>query len=361
MKTDDRRMPRRHLLRGAGATVAGLALTHGARAAEGEAPVVLRMASSWPTSLPLLHESALDFARTVRELTAGKILVEVHDPSVHGKPAGILDLVSSGDYALGHTTAQYYASKLPAIDFFTAVPFGLTPIELHAWMNEGGGLELLDRQLAPVGVRALLAGNTGVQMGGWFAREIKSVDDLRGLRVRINGFPGRVLARLRCEPIAMPLGQVAAAFADKRIDAADIVGPAIDRAMGVAKFAPFYYLPWHEYDVGLHLFLNRSRIEHLPTGTYEVLRNAAHAAALRSMARAQFQNAHALRELQHEGVQLRSFDAQVLNALRRATEEELAAAMVDKGSAEVIDSWRASAASMRSYASTVEVPALAYR
>ena len=357
MKTE-RPNTKRTFLKGLAAATAGFATTS-SNAAD---PAVLRMASSWPTNLPLLHESAVDFARTVRELSAGRIVIEVVDSSVHGKPAGILDLVKSGDYALGHTTAQYYATQVPPIDFFTAVPFGLTAIEQHAWMNEGGGHALMNQMLTPLGVEALIAGNTGLQMGGWFNREVKTVEDLRGLRIRINGFPGRVLARLGAEPIPMPLGQIAAAFEAKKIDAADIVGPAIDQAMGVAKFAPYYYLAWHEYDVALHLFINRERLAGLPAGTYELLHHAADAAALRSIARAQYFNSVSMRQLQEQGVQLRAFPAVVLAALRKSTELELlAASAADPRSAEVISSWKANSSLLVRYTALAETSALTYR
>ena len=341
---------------------AGAASAQTSGAASVTSAITLRMASSWPTNLPLLHESAVDFAETVGELSAGKLRIEVVDPSKHGKPAGILDLVRSGDFDLGHTTAQYYAAQLPPIDFFTAVPFGLVALEQHAWMNHGGGEALMNKMLAPLGVEALVAGNTGVQMGGWFTKEVRTVGDLRGLRIRINGFPGRVLARVGAEPVGLPLGQVAKSFESASIDAADIVGPAIDQAMGVAKFAPFYYLPWHEYDVALHLFMNRERVKGLPAGTAAVLRHAAHAAALRSLARAQYRNAIAMRELIDQGVKVRALPTDVLDALRKATELELAAsAEKDSRSAEVIESWRQNARSMKAYAAIAEAPALVYR
>lgn len=320
------------------------------------------MATSWPTSLPLLHESAVDFARTVEALTDGRLVIDVEDPGKHGKPVGILDLVRSGDYDLGHTTAQYYAQALPAIDFFTAVPFGLTPIENHAWMLEGRGLELLNQALAPSGVRALVAGDTGTQMGGWFTKEIRAPEDLKDLRIRIAGFPGRVLARLGAKPIGLPLGQIASAFEAKSIDAADIVGPAIDQAVGVARHAKFYYAPWHELNVALHLFMNSKRIDALPPAWKSALREAASACALRSLARAQYRNAVAMRDLLAQGVQLRRFPNPVIEALQTATTLELEkAAGEDQGAAAVIKSWQAAKDLLLPYGQQLDAAALQVR
>ena len=366
MKTEKTQQPTRTVGRRRALTASLLTgvvgLGSSARAQEQSPKTRLRMATSWPTSLPLLHESALDFARSVEALTDGRLVIDVDDPGKHGKPVGILDLVRSGDYDLGHTTAQYYAQALPAIDFFTAVPFGLTPIENHAWMLEGRGLELLNQALAPTGVRAQVAGDTGTQMGGWFTKEILTADDLKGLRIRIAGFCGRVLEGLGAKPVGLPLGQIASAFEAKSIDAADIVGPAIDQAVGVAKHARYYYAPWHELNVALHLFMNSKRIDALPPAWKTALHEAASACALRSLARAQYRNAVAMQELLAQGVQLRRFPDSVVHALQAATTLELEkAAGADKRSAAVIDSWRAAKGLLLPYGLQVDAAALQVR
>jgi TRAP-type mannitol/chloroaromatic compound transport system substrate-binding protein len=321
-----------------------------------------RMATSWPTSLPLLHECALDFAQTVGRLTNGALQIDVVDPSQHGKPVGVLDLVASGEFELGHTTAQYYAAAVPAIDFFTAIPFGLLPTEQHAWLNEGGGQALFDEALAPKGVLAMPAGSTGVQMGGWFMREIRRVEDLQGLRIRIAGFPGKVLARLGAKPIGLPLGQIAKAFADGAIDAADIVGPAIDETMGVQAQAQFCHAPWHELDVVLHLMVNRARWLALPDTHRQALREAGAACSLRSMARAQHRNALAMNRLRAAGVVFKTMPGAVISALKEATRVELdAAARADALTGRVVASLRAELALLSNYASASDQPALALR
>ena len=328
----------------------------------GSAKTRWRMATSWPAALPLLHECAVDFSDTVRRLTGGGFVIDVVDPSLHGKPVGILDFVASGEYELGHTTAQYYAAAVPAIDFFTAVPFGLLPTEQHAWLNDGGGQQLLDEALAPKGVVAMAAGSTGVQMGGWFSKELRRASDLQGLRIRIAGFAGKVFTRLGAKPIGLPLGQISKAFADGSIDAADIVGPAIDEAMDVTPYAKTCYQPWHELDVVLHLMANRKRLDALPDAHRSALREAAAACSMRSMARAQQQNAQALVRLRAAGVNVIPLPADVVQALKQSTLAELElAAAADPLTARVIASLRAEIKLLSGYAAACDQPALAVR
>lgn len=319
------------------------------------APIVWRMATSWPTSLPLLHEAASDFADAVKAASGGRLAIEVVDPGRHGRPAGLLQAVKAGEFEMGHTTAQYYAAEVPAIDFFTAIPFGLTAIESHGWLNEGGGQALFESILAPHNVLPLAAGDTAVQMGGWFAKELRTPEDLKGVRIRIAGFPGRVLARVGAVPVNLPLGQIVPAFAEGRIDAADVVGPAIDSTLPLAQYAPHYYAPWHEPDVVMHLFIDRRKFLALPADLQHIVRQCAQAAALRSIARAQDRNAVAMRLLEGRGTSVKPLPASVVQALKAATAEELqASARGDADAKRVIDSLLAYKARVAPYALQAE-------
>jgi len=361
-RTGDTRVSsrRRHLLRGVPAA-ALLATALPARAQQATS-IKWRMGTSWPTSLPLLHEAALDFATSIAQATGGRMAIEVIDPSQHGAPAGLLQAVKEGKFEIGHTTAQYYAAAVPAIDFFTAIPFGLTAIENHGWMNEGGGQALFDAILAPHNVLPLAAGNTAVQMGGWFAKELKSPADLKGVRIRIAGFPGRVLARAGAVPVNLPLGQIAQAFADGKIDAADIVGPAIDATLPVAQYAPHYHAPWHEPDVVMHAFIDRAKFMALPADLQAIVRQCAQAAALRSIARAQDRNAVAMRGLEARGIRIKPLPASVVQALKEATELELReSARADADAARVIESLLAYKARVAGYATQADGAVYAVR
>lgn len=350
-------LPRRSVLAAlAGASLAGATNAHAQPTVPAvSAPIRWRMGTSWPTSLPLLHETAVDFAQAVRAASGGRLLIEIVDPSHHGAPAGLLQAVKEGRFEIGHTTAQYYAAAVPAIDFFTAIPFGLTALENHAWLAEGGGQALFESILAPHNVIPLAVGDTGVQMGGWFAKDLKAPEDLRGVRIRIAGFPGRVLARVGAVPVNLPLGQIATAFAEGKIDAADVVGPAIDATLPLAQYAPNYYAPWHEPDVVMHAFIDRAKFLALPSDLQHILRQVAQAAALRSMARAQDRNAAAMRALEARGTVLKPLPTSILNALKAATEEELSeSAMADADSKKVIESLLAYKARVATYALQAE-------
>lgn len=302
-------------------------------------PIVWRMATSWPKTLPLLHESAADFAKTVTEASDNRLRIELVDPGQHGKPAGLLQAVRGGEFDLAHTTSQYYAAEVPAIDFFTAIPFGLTPVEQEGWLNEGGGQELFGAILSKRGVVPLTAGHTGIQMGGWFAKPVRAPEDLRGVRIRIAGFPGRVLARVGAVPVNLPLGQIISAFEAGKIDAADVVGPAIDATLPLARYAPHYLAPWHEPDVALHLLIDQAKFLALAPDLRQIVRQSAQAASLRSMARANDRNAVALRALQSGGTSVEPLTPAVAAALQDATRQELTeAARADEDSRRVIES-----------------------
>lgn len=289
------------------------------------APITWRMATSWPEKLPLLHTTALDFAESVGKASGGRLTIELVGPSQHGIPGDLLRAVEGGKFDLAHTTAHYYAVQVPAIDFFTTLPFGLTADENHAWLNEGGGQALFESVLAPRGILPLTAGNTSVQMGGWFAKEIRSLNDLKGVRMRISGFPGRVMAWLGAVPVSLPIGGIIPAFEAGHIDAAEAVVPALDMVLPFEKYAPYQYEPWHEPDAVMHVFIDRERFDALPEDLQFIVRQVAQAAALRSVARGLDVNAPALEQLQARGTSVRPWPTDVLQALQQATAQEVLA------------------------------------
>ena len=334
---DPREMTVTRFVHRAAATLALCCMSLGFNASAETAPTVWRMGTSWPTQLPLLHEAANDFARSVSRASGGRLLIELVDPSRHGKPGALLDAVKKGEFDLVHTTAHYYAAQVPAIDFFTTIPFGLTADENHAWLNEGGGQQLFEEVLAPHGILPLAVGDSTVQMGGWFSREIKTIEDLKGLRMRISGFPGRVIARLGVEPVGMPIGEIIPAFEAGKIDAAEAVVPAVDVNLPFEKHAPHQYAPWHEPDAVMHVFISRQKFDALPADLQEIVRLAGHAAALRSIARGLDQNAAAMRKLEERGAVVRPWPPEVLDAMRKANAEEIEA-VTDPDSKRVIES-----------------------
>lgn len=323
-------------------------LFFGSSAAAQTEPVVWQMGTSWPANLPLLHEAAVDFAESIVSASGGRLVIKVVDPSQHGIPGGLLKAVEEGKFDLAHTTAHYYSAQVPAIDFFTTIPFGLLADENHAWLNEGGGQALFEQVLAPHGILPLAAGDSGVQMGGWFSKEIKTPEDLKGLRMRISGFPGRVMARLGAVPVGLPIGQIIPAFEAGKIDAAEAVVPALDMKLPFEKYAPHQYAPWHEPDAVMHVFLSKAKFEALPADLQQIVRQCAQAAALRSIARGLDQNAPAMRELEARGTVTRPWPPAVLQALQQATADEIEA-VTDPDSKRVIASLLAYKARVASY------------
>lgn len=330
------------------ATLAAACVLATAPALAQQAPTVWRMATSWPENLPVLHESAVDFAESVTQASGGRLKIELVGPSVHGVPGDLLNAVREGRFDLAHTTAHYYAKQIPAIDFFTTIPFGLTATENHAWLIYGGGQQLFDDIMASRDIVPIVVMNTSVQMGGWFKKQIRTVEDLKGVRMRISGFPGRVIARLGGVPVGMPIGQIVEAFEADRIDAAEAVVPALDMALPFEKFAPYQYEPWHEPDAVGHAFIARAKFEALPADLQSIVRQVAQAASLRSIARGLERNAPATRELEKRGATVHAWPPEVLKALRDATAQEVAA-ITDPESRRVADSLLAYKAKVRSY------------
>lgn len=226
----------RDLLRGA-LLVGALALAAGCskieqalpwRAAPPPAPVVWKMALSWPEGFPVFYAEAARFADLVGRMSGGRMKVELVPAGVHGKPLSVMGMVSSGEYEMAHTASYYFADKDPATVLFTTVPFGMTPVEQYAWFYFGGGLAPMHKAYAPHGIVAFPVGNTHIQMGGWFKNEVRSAADLKGLRMRIPGHAGKVVKRVGMESVSLAGGEIFAAFSAGKLDAAEWVGPGHD-------------------------------------------------------------------------------------------------------------------------------------
>src|SRR5438105_9815373 len=202
-----------------------------------------RMVTSWPKRLPGPGMSAERVAERIKTLSGGRIEINVHAAGEVVPAFEVLDAVGSGVAEMGHTAAFYWQGKEPAAAFFTTVPFGLLPNEHVAWIDAGGGQALWDALYAPFGVKPFMAGNTGTCMGGWFRREIKSRDDVRGLKLRSLGLGGEVYRRLGGIPQTTAPGEILVSLQSGLIDGAEFVGPGSDIALGLYRVATFYYAP----------------------------------------------------------------------------------------------------------------------
>jgi TRAP-type mannitol/chloroaromatic compound transport system substrate-binding protein len=202
-----------------------------------------KMVTSWPKRLPGPGMSAERVAERIGTLSGGRIDITVYAAGEVVPAFGVLDAVGNGVADIGHTAAFYWQGKTPAAAFFTTVPFGLTPSEHVAWIDAGGGQALWDELYAPFGVKPFMGGNTGVCMGGWFRRELKTRADLRGIKIRSLGLGGEVYRRLGATPQTTPPAEILTSLQSGVLDAAEFVGPGTDIALGLYRVAPFYYYP----------------------------------------------------------------------------------------------------------------------
>jgi TRAP-type mannitol/chloroaromatic compound transport system substrate-binding protein len=311
---------------------AGLGLAAGAAAAPGivnaQAPaaglptISWRMAGSWPKSLDTLYGGMEQISKRVAEATGGKFTIKVFAGGEIVGPLQVLDAVQNGTVECGHTAAYYYFGKDPTFALSCAVPFGPNSRQQNAWMYHGGGKELLREFYKGYNVMQFAAGNTGAQMGGWFRKEIKSLADLKGLKFRVSGYAGLVLAKLGVVPQQIGGGDIYPALEKGTIDGAEWVGPYDDEKLGFYKVAKYYYYPgWWEGGPELDLLVNIKSWEALPKEYQAVLEAACAEANVMMLAKYDAVNPVALKRLIGNGVQLRPFSNEIMAACYKAANE----------------------------------------
>ena len=282
-----------------------------------------KMVTTWPKNFPGLGTGANKLAELIGQMSGGRINVKVYGAKELVGALEIFDAVSRGTAEMGHGAAYYWKGKSRAAQFFAAVPFGLTAQEMNSWLYHGGGMELWEEIYAEFGLIPGAAGNTGVQMGGWFNREINSVADLEGLKMRIPGLGGEVLKRAGGTPVLLPGGEIFPSLQSGAIDATEWVGPYNDLAFGLHKAAKFYYYPgWHEPGTTLESFINKEAFEKLPEDLQVIVRNAIRVANQDMLADFTAKNNRALEQLVNEhGVELRQFPDEVLAELKKLSDD----------------------------------------
>ncbi len=277
-----------------------------------------RMVTSWPKRLPGPGMSAERVAERITALSGGRVQITVHAAGEVVPAFEVLDAVGSGVVELGHTASFYWQGKAAAAAFYTTVPFGLTPGEHVAWIEAGGGQALWDELYAPFGVKPFMAGNTGVCMGGWFRREITSLDDIKGLKVRSLGLGGEIYRRLGATPQTTSPGEILAAMQSGLVDGAEFVGPGSDIALGLYRVAPNYYAPGFNKPNGTgECIISLRAWNALEADMKAIVTHACAAEASYALSEAERLNAEALAALttQH-GVKLRAFPDAVIAAAR---------------------------------------------
>jgi TRAP-type mannitol/chloroaromatic compound transport system substrate-binding protein len=316
-------MKRRQFLAGAGAA-AGAAATLASsfpKPALAQERIEWKMVTSWPKGLPGVDTAAQRLAQSIADISDGRLVIQVYSGGELVPALECFDAVADGTADMAHDAAYYHLSKSPACGFFTAVPFGLTAPEINAWIRFGGGQELWDELYAPFGVKAFLAGNTGCQMGGWFRKEINSIEDLKGLKFRMPGQGGEVLSKLGVTVVTLPAGEIFANLQSGALDGTEWVGPYSDLALGLYKVAKYYYWPgFHEPGAALQCTVNTARFEALPGDLREIVAVACGRENDMLLAEFNGRSAPALASLVNEhGVILKQFPKEVLIAFGEAS------------------------------------------
>ncbi len=282
-----------------------------------------KMLTTWPPTLPVLQEGPKLFAQWVKEMTNGQLEIQVYGGGELVPAFEAFDAVSQGTAEIGHGASYYWAGKIPAAQFFAAVPFGMNPQQMNAWIISGGGLELWEKVYAPFNLLPLPGGNTGIQMGGWFNKEINSVNDLKGLKMRIPGLGGKVISKAGGSAVLSAGSEIYTNLERGVIDATEWIGPYHDYMMGFYKVARYYYYPgWHEPGPNLEFFINKGAFSKLPSDLQQIVRNAAAKVHHWMLCEFESRNNLYLQKLIHEeNVDLRPFPSEVLEQLRSYSKE----------------------------------------
>ncbi len=302
----------------------------------------LKMVTSWPKNFPGLGTGVERLAKRIEALSDGSITVKVYAAGELVGALGGFDAVSQGKADMYHAAEYYWQGKSPAFNFFAAVPMGMTAQEMNAWVRFGGGQELWDELSGRFNIKPFLAGNTGVQMGGWFQKDINSVEDFQGLRIRMPGLGGEVMKRLGATPVTKQGGEIFQALSQGNIDASEWIGPWNDLALGFHTIVKNYYYPGiHEPGASLSLGLNKDLWDDMGPREQEIIRAAAAAENDIMFAEFNANNARALDTLVNEhGVKLKKFSDDILIALGKLSAEVLAdAAKTDDLTARVFESF----------------------
>ena len=317
-------MDRRSLIKRAG--IAGVLASGIAPAVHAQAAVRWRLSSSFPKSLDTIFGSAETMARAVKAMSGGKFEISVHAAGELMPAFGNVDALNNGTIEMGQTAPYYFTGKDAIFAFGCAVPFGLTAREMDAWMEHGNGRKLMDAFYAKYNMRSFSAGNTTTQMGGWYRKEIKTVADLKGLKMRLGGgLFGETMAKLGVVAQNMPAGEVYQALEKGTLDATEFVGPYDDEKLGFQKVAPFYYYPgWWEGGAELEFFVNTKAFDALSAENKAILEAACNVAARDMTAKYDAVNPIALKRLVANKTQLKPFSKEIMDAGWRASQQVFA-------------------------------------
>ncbi|MDN3555912.1 TRAP transporter substrate-binding protein [Halomonas maura] len=336
-------MERRHFLKTVGAGTAGVVAAPFVSTAGAQEPITWNMVTSWPKNFPALGTGANEFAERIERMSGGRMRVRVHGAGEMVPALEVFDAVSGGTAEMGHSASYYWRGKVAAAQFFTAVPFGMTTTETNAWLYHGGGQALWDELYAGHNLKPFAVGNTGTQMAGWFKKEINSLEDMQGLKLRLPGLAGEAMSGIGVTTLTIPGSEIFTSMQTGVLDAADWVGPYNDLAFGLHQVAEYYYTSaWNEPSAILEGTVNLEAWKALPDDLKAVVSEAARASNLAMISEYAYRNAEALKTLVDEhGVQLRAFPDDVMAALhdssRRVLQQQVES---DEASRRVYEAYR---------------------
>lgn len=296
----------------------------------GEGPAIIsnkkfnwNLVTSWPPHFPVMGEGVDRMAAQIDTMSGGRLKIQVYGGGEIVPPLEVFDAVSQGSAQMGHSAAYYWGGKVPAGQFFTAVPFGMNAQQMYSWLYFGGGLELWEEAYAPFNLLPIPAGTTGMQMGGWFNKKINSAADLKGLKMRIPGFGGKVVAKAGGSPIQSAAGEIYTNLERGVIDAAEWVGPYHDYLMGFHRIAKYCYYPgWHEPGPILELMVNKLAWESLPQDLQAIVRTAATNLNVQMISEFESQNYTYLKKIREESkATVLKFPDEVLKTLKKYSDE----------------------------------------
>ncbi|PLX69999.1 MAG: ABC transporter substrate-binding protein [Denitrovibrio sp.] len=300
-------------------------LTFAVTAQAAEKKVRWKLAMTWgPTAVPF-SDAVENMAKMVEEMSGGNFVIRIDASNKHKSPFGVLDMVKLGQYDMGHSASYYWKGKDINLLPFTTMPFGMTAPEQYAWFYHGGGMELMQKAYAKHNVMSFPGGNTGNQMGGWFRKEINSLDDLKGLKMRIPGFAGEVLAKLGLTVTNIPSGELYTSLERGTIDALEWVGPGMDIRMGFHKIAPYYYTGWHEPATELQFLVNTKKFNKLSPANQAILKNAMKLASYGMYTQNYHMSAEAWAKIatDYPNIKIKTFPKSVMDAMKAANAELL--------------------------------------
>ncbi len=319
-------MKRRDFIKKFGVGLAAAGALMPSRASAKEKTFNWKLVTSWPPKSPVLQEGVDRLAKNIESMSGGRLKFQVFAGGELVGPLEVFDAVSQGKAVqAGSTAAYYYPGKVPEAQFFSAMPFGLTHREMVAWMYSGGGLELFREVYKPFNLIPFPMLSTGTQMGGWFRKEINSLADLKGLRMRIPGLGGKIMAKVGANVVNLPGAEIFTSLERGVIDAAEWANPLLDKARGFHQAATYYYAPgWQEPTTFVEFIVNTKAWETLPQDLQAIVEAACSESLNWTIAASDVQNGPIIKELvEKHGVKMRMFPEDVIEALRKATQEVL--------------------------------------